>query len=167
MGIREAINRYKVLTIGTACVFVVGAVAMTVFQMRGSSSAPSGPVGGKAYFSADDGKTWFLDEVKNVPPFKKDGKDAVRAYVFSASDGTKFVGYLERYSAVGKKHIEEALTLKDSLEDPFMAAANFVQFKKPGEAEWIGAANPRAAQVQDVVSPKGKNDAISWVAPPQ
>ena len=64
------------------------------------------PAGAMRYFSTDDGKTWFADEATKLAPFRKDGKDAVRAYVFKCADGKKFIAFLERLTPEGKKKVE-------------------------------------------------------------
>jgi hypothetical protein len=64
----------------------------------------------KAFFTTDDGKSFFVDRFDRVPPFRKDGKTAVRAQVFSCDDGrTKFVGYLEMYAPLDKAALEDVL----------------------------------------------------------
>ena len=99
----------------------------------------------------------------------KDGKEAVRAYVYRASDGTEFVGFMERYSVEGKKILEAALARppEQQTDDPFMAVAGALEWKKPGDADWVSASDPRAERVVKVVSPKGASDTVSPVPPAQ
>ena len=52
----------------------------------------------KAWFTTDDGVTWFADDMTKVAPFDHDGKTAVECKVYTYDGGkTKFVGYLIRY----------------------------------------------------------------------
>ena len=166
MGIHERMNKNKTMAMSVACLLIVTAVVLIALQARGGGDGTPDPTGGKAFFSTDDGKTWFAADAMTVPPFNKDGKEAVRAYVYRAGDGTEFVGYLERYTPVGKKSLKAALAQPEQLtEDPFSTVAGELQVKKPGDAAWISASDPRAAKVQTVVSPKGKSDVVSPVSP--
>lgn len=170
MGIRETINRHKNITVGVACLLIVGAFALIVLQSFGGGASASGGAGSRLFFSTDDGKTWFLDDSKNIPPFTKDGKEAVRAHVYRTSDGTEFVGSLERYTPAGKKLLEASLLRpphEQAVDDPYMAVDGSRQVKKPGDATWVSVNDPRAEAVQDPVSPKGKGNAVTSVAPPQ
>jgi hypothetical protein len=163
MGVRETLNRYKAVTMGAALVVTIGALTFAVLQVRGGGPPTSVNLNGKVFFTTDDGKTWFVDDVRNIPPFAKDGKDAVRAHVYRTSDGTKFVGYLERYSPASRKALAAALAkpVQDQLEDPYASAE--IQCKKPGEATWVSMSDPRSQSVMTVVSPKGAGDKVSPV----
>jgi len=168
MGIREKVNKNPGIAVGAALAIVVLAIGFIVMQTRGGA-ASSEAVAGKLFFTNDDGKTWFIDDATNIPPFAKDGKEAVRAYVFRTGDGTQFVGFLERYSPAGKKALDAAMALpiEQQTEDPFLANAGAMQWKKPGDAEWVGASDPKADAVTKVVSPKGASDTLTPVAPGQ
>ena len=163
MGIREALNRNHKVTIGAAAVVTMGAIVFMVLQVRGGGPPTGVNLNGKVFFSTDDGKTWFVDDVRNIPPFTKDGKDAVRAHVYRTSDGTKFVGYLERYSPASRKALAAALAkpAQDQLEDPYASAE--LQCKKPGDATWVSMSDPKAQSIMNVVSPKGAGDKVSSV----
>jgi hypothetical protein len=167
MGIREKVNQNSGIAIGAACAVILLAIGFIVMQTRGG--AAGGGAAGMVFFTTDDGKTWFADDPKNIAPFQKDGKEAVRAYVFRAGDGTEFVGYLERYTPAGKKSLEAALVRppEEQIDDPFLAVAGAVQWKKPGDKEWVGANDPKAGSVTKVVSPKGESDTVTHVAPGQ
>ena len=57
--------------------------------------------------TVDDGATYFPDDANKIPPFTKDGKEAVRARVFSCDGGkTKYVAYLERITPKAKAAID-------------------------------------------------------------
>jgi hypothetical protein len=169
MGIREKLNQHRNITIGATCAVILLAIGLLVWQTRGASAAGSATVGGKLFFTTDDGKTWFIDDAKNIPPYMKNGKEAVRAYVYRTGDGKEFVGFLERYSPAGKKTLDAAMAkpAEQQMEDPFLATAGAVQWKKPGEATWVSVNDPRAEEIAKVVSPKGAGDPVSVVAPTQ
>src|SRR5688500_18453397 len=63
----------------------------------------------KAFYTIDDGATYFVDDIAKLAPFQKDGKEAVRAHVFEC-DGKQIVGYLEKYTSQAKIQIEKAAT---------------------------------------------------------
>src|SRR5262245_29469532 len=101
MGVREALNQSRKVKWGVFAGIVL--LAVIGFLWSSGSGGGAGTSGTNAYFSTDDGKSWFVDDANKVPPFPKNGKDAVRAYVYKAPDGTKFVSHLERYTPDAKK----------------------------------------------------------------
>ena len=87
--------------------------------------------------------TRFADDVKKVPPFIKDGKEAVRVHVYKCKDGKKFVAYLERLTPESKKALD-AFNSKDPKTVNPGDAANIgmmmqegVEYKKPGDKQWV------------------------------
>lgn len=170
MGVREKLNQNPSVAIGLVGVVIVFAAVLVFLQLRSTGAAPAAGNVGKVFFTNDDGKTWFIDDAKNIPPFQKDGKEVVRAYVYRTGDGTEFVGFLERYSPEGKQILDKALSLpaeQQQFEDPFLTVSAMVQWKKPGAAGWVSVSDPRADQIAKVVSPKGVGDPVTPVAPGQ
>src|SRR5947207_15643246 len=104
VGVRETLNRYPKIT--AAVIGVILLAVVYLFWSSGIGGIAAGRSGTQAYFSTDDGKSWFVDDAKKIPPFQKNGKDAVRAYVYKCPDGTKFVSHLERYTPEAKKMLE-------------------------------------------------------------
>ena len=88
MGIRETLNKNPGITTGATAGIILLAVGFIIYQLSGGGT-PS--VATKAYFTIDDGKTWFSDDINKVPPFDKDGKQAVKAYVYECPGGKPFV----------------------------------------------------------------------------
>jgi len=74
----------------------------------------------QAFFTTDDGKTWFAAEVTNIPPFDRDGKQACGAIVIRCGSGEPFVHHLESYPPEVRKQLEDAV-----------AAATIVRKKSP------------------------------------
>jgi hypothetical protein len=139
--------------------------ALFAFQMRGSGALTAS--GGNAFFSVDDGKSWFADDATKVPPFTKDGKEAVRAHVYRSADGTKFVNHLERFKPEAKQALEDAKKADQQLKqrpDRTAIQSAYIggrEVKRPGDANWVNAANFRdAAQVVAVKCPHGGTDAV-------
>ena len=124
MGIREAINRHpKISTTAVVCLAVVGLVAIGL-ELRGDDGKPPA----KNFFSADDGKSWFVDSTKKLPPFDYQGGKAVRCYLFKGPKG-KFVGLLEKYSDDTRAQLVSKAGQPSPSELPVLV-------KKPGETDW-------------------------------
>src|SRR4051812_38658926 len=104
VSVSEAINNHRLITVcGTLAAVIIGAALLIFLPAGGSNARPTD----LAYFSNDDGATWFADDAKKVAPFDKDGRPAYLAHVFTCDGGkTKFVLYLERYSTAAKKMID-------------------------------------------------------------
>jgi hypothetical protein len=146
------------------CAVLLLGIAFTLMSMR-RAAAPV--AGARAFFSVDDGKTWFADDATKLPPFDKAGKQAVRAYVYRSGNGTEFVNYLERFKPEARRALEDASRPDPNPKVPPNQAAiqsayiGGREVKRPGDANWIATANSRdAAQVQAVKSPDGSTDAV-------
>jgi hypothetical protein len=115
----------------------------------------------KAFFTTDDGATWFADDIDKVPPFDKDGKMAVRAHVFRCGHGKTFVDHLERYTPQAKRLLEQAGAENRTPDaDPELAAAvmNY-QVKRPGGQEWVPINDvARSMQITTVRCPEGTQE---------
>lgn len=165
MGIRETINRRPYPVLAGAGVAIVIAISVCVAGWRSQGTAPA-TAAKYAYFSDDDGRTFFRDSGDKVAPFDYGGKEAVAAHVFACNNGTKFVGYLERaQSAKARDEIEKArramieaaarmaVPMPDSeLVDQIR---NNTEVKRPGEKAWIAANSPKSARVFAVTCPDG------------
>lgn len=85
VSLRQKINGNPAV-IAAFAVVLIGITGWFSFKSIRGSGAPYIPT--QAYFSSDDGKTWFADDKKKAPPFKAaDGKDAVQAVVVSCKGG--------------------------------------------------------------------------------
>jgi hypothetical protein len=94
MGIREKINEGTVgviVGVGT----LIAAITIAAFYLW-----PAGPHINyrQAFYSDDDGQTYFEDSIYKFAPFDHDGKTAVLAIVYQDTHNNKFVAYLERYT---------------------------------------------------------------------
>jgi hypothetical protein len=156
MGIREWLNQHKSVSTGLAAVIVVGAGAAIFVQAR--SFAPTTGIG-KAYFTNDDGKTFFADDAVKFPPFDKDGKPAYRAFVFECN-GTRTVGYMSRYTEAGVAALTEAKKYQGSgkpppnIEQLKTIGTTGTEIKKPGDEKWISQANPGRTSAIRIVNCK-------------
>jgi hypothetical protein len=135
------------------------------FQLRGAGA--SADTRTRAFFSIDDGKTWFADDASKLPPFQKDGKQAVLARVYRCSNGTEFVNYLERFKPDAKQALENAAagdpTGKSKPDQNAIrnAYSGGREIKRPGGSNWIASSNYReASQVMAVKCPNGDTNAV-------
>lgn len=141
------------IAVCVGAVVVLGALLIWHCQ----SGGPPPVLAGDAFFSGDDGKTFFIDSSERIPPFQHKGTDAVGARVFVGAPGGKpFVGYLERFSPAGQARAEELQAERAAGKgqpgaDPVLMAN--MELKRPGEAEWIKASDPRAVAIRKVMSP--------------
>jgi hypothetical protein len=144
VGIRETLNRNPSITTGATIGVIVLAIIFIVYQLWPAGNDYVPPA--KAFFSIDDGASWFEEDAEKVPPFSHNGKEAVRAHVYACNDGTKFVGYLERYNAEGKAKLEKILaSVKDGKYPPerFEIDETHKEYKKPGPRyKWVTARSP-------------------------
>jgi hypothetical protein len=124
LGIRETMNRNSVL----AAVVIVCAIAtcgvVIGVELRGNKGAPPK----YAYYTTDDGKTWFSDLSIRLPPFDHNGSPAVRCFVFTGPNG-KFAGLLEKLSDDTRDRLAKTGDQIPPFGTPIMV-------KKPGEMEW-------------------------------
>jgi hypothetical protein len=173
VGIREKINQNpRQTTIVTAAIVLV-AILFILWQACSGGPGSSGYVSSKAFFSTDDGKTFFVDSSSNIPPFMKDGKMAVRAQVFTCDDGkTKFVGYLEMYTPQEKAMLEQMAKGGNKGGTPMYAGyGGQAMVKQPGAPPqmWIPLAPQTTVAYQTVVQPKcpggGSQENLSRVFP--
>jgi hypothetical protein len=159
---------------GIAAGVVVLVLALIVYRMGAfeGSYEPTAAIS-KAYFSDDDGATWFADDRAKVPPFERNGKTAHGAEMFTCDGGkTLFVGWLRRYTPEAKKRREQMAqratgqspTIFGEMEDP-----SGVEIKKPktGEKGWVRQTDPSAEQVRDVKCPDGSVTNLEPAPPPE
>lgn len=157
MGLREKLNQNSRLTISVVGVTAMLATAFVVMQVfAGRKAFPlKSP---EAYFSDDDGKTFFVASDDSVAPFDHNGKQAMRASVFECC-GKRYVGYLERYTADAHKL---KVAGKGTRETDMFGR----EVKKPGESKWVNAHDLAAAsKITDVRCPHGANASPEPVGP--
>jgi hypothetical protein len=167
MNLRTSFSGKPIRAIAVALVLLLAGLAIIASQLR-SASAPVSQ--SQAFFTIDDGKTWFADDAAKLPPFDKDGKQAVRAYLFRSAKGKVFVNHLERFRPDAKQAIEQASkpdpSQKTAGPPKHLAAIQSAytggrEVKRPGDGKWIGTGNFRdAGQVMTVKCPDGSTDAL-------
>jgi len=168
VGIRETLNQNPGITTGATAAIILIALGFIIWQFTGGGG-PS--IQNAAFFSTDDGETWFEDEITKLAPFEKDGKQAYRVYVFTCDGGsTKFVSHLERYTEEAKKKIEEMRNAPEKgPPNPMMfegVLMTGIEVKDPKSTQWVRQADfQRAQQVMMPVCPDGTKTNLEAVFP--
>lgn len=174
MGIRESLNKNPtVVTAATALIIVVAVVFIILQLAGGGGGSQTTGTPEQAWYTVDDGETWFADDAKKIPPFQHEGKEAVRIYLYTCDNGkTPFPGLLERFTPAGKKKQEELLARIESgqpgaemafIED---SAYNEKEVKKPRSpnARWIRIDRVPAEMMQ-VTCPDGSLENLQLYLP--
>jgi len=167
MGIRETIKKHSAMTVAATLVVAAGALA---YSLRDSGFGGPASASTKAFYTTDDGQSTFAADMSNLPPFERDGKPAVRVWMFSCDGGkTSFAGYLERYTPAAHKRLTAALAEQKAKQAtpslPIGPADSEV--KKPGAGNaWVSRANVvEAAKVTHVTCPPGSGGELEIVLP--
>ena len=160
-GVRESFLRKPKLPILLLAAIIVALIAVIWNNHRNAvAEANARP---QAYFSVDDGATYFVESADLIPPFDYKGKPAYRARVFAndAANQKKWVGYLERYTPQGKSQIERARRGEGDPESVVLRVlANSVEVKKPGQSNWVVISDASAKAIVEPKSPDGGPDGI-------
>jgi hypothetical protein len=133
MGILQS-AREKPAFVGAAAagITLIGVLAVG-FEMFGRSHrAPAAAK--EAFYSDDDGKTWFVDDIDKFPPFDHNGKPAYRAGVFRCGSAEPFVAYLQRFTDREKKELQAAIAKDPDQKSHWMQSP--AEIRKPGESTW-------------------------------
>ncbi|MDQ3441878.1 MAG: hypothetical protein M3478_16165 [Planctomycetota bacterium] len=167
MGIRETLNKNPAITTGATAAIILIAIGVIIYQVTGGGTPG---IATEAYYTIDDGKTWFEDDIAKIAPFDKDGKPAYKVYVYKCPGSDEFVSHLERYTKEGKAAMEAAQKSTDPnnpimMEDVQMTG---IEVKDPGTGDkgWVRQANSNAAaKIMELKCPDGKTDGIEPVVP--
>lgn len=154
MGIREKLNKP-----GAIALISIGFIALIAFIWFSRDSESESQIFiNKAYFTIDDGATFFVDDAHKLPPFDYQGKPAYQCMVY-LKDGKKFAGYLLRYPVEAKKRFEEAMKKNDpaiGMREGTLLKAS-LEVKAPGAGDWLAASSPAAVAI---MNPPGNPDPV-------
>ncbi|MFN4241613.1 MAG: hypothetical protein ACK4PI_00080 [Tepidisphaerales bacterium] len=165
MGIRETLNEKPQLVTGIAIGILALAVILIAVQLFGGSRRAEGRVSNKQFFTVDDGQTLFVDDISKIPPFDHQGKQAVRAKVFTCDGGrTRFVGYLERYSPQAIEAMQRAAAGGDNDTAQMQLEAG-LEVKRPGETRWTPFRDGEGYRIIAVQCPEGTPGPLEAVLP--
>jgi hypothetical protein len=169
VGLREVLNENPRASAGVGVTLFAAAVGWVVWSLAtggGEGAASQAAVQPKAWFSTDDGATWFADDEAKPSPFQTaDGKTAVKVVVFKCGHGKTFAAYLERRTPAAQL---AAVATKDS-KNPYanqMAGQLYgTQVKPPKTGAWVLMNDPAAVKIVTPVCPEGSQDHIDLVVP--
>ena len=158
MGLRESINQNPAVTTGATIgviLITLGVIIWNTFFADGSVP-PVNVADLKAFYSSDDGASFV------VGPFgKRYAEDVVVANVFTCDGGkTKFIAYLERYSAEARKVLKDRQSAPASGPDGSEVIIEAgTQVKPPKSGKWVGRNSNEGAAVMKVACPGGSGTA--------
>jgi hypothetical protein len=163
--LRETINKSKSGMLVLGVLLLAGSTVAIIVQAR--NMGPKGGVG-DAYFTVDDGKTFFVGDRLKISPFEHEGKQAVRAHVFECG-GKRVVGYMSRFTPESIQVLNEAKASRASGKPPAnigklqSLGTTGTEMKRPGSEKWILASDPGAQSMRVFKCPDGK--VVSEVLP--
>ena len=161
VGLRETLNNNSKITTGVTISIIVVVLGYIIYASTGHGPGAA-PVLNRAFYTVDDGATWFTDDINKIPPFDHDGKQAVRAHLYRC-DGKTFVNHMERYTAEAHKRLQQQASGPSSgSADAPSADAGGSEVKSPGEEKWVSANDPAAAKI---IQPKCKDGKPELVLP--
>jgi len=159
MGLRQAIqNRAGVVALIAVATIAISVISL-VIQAAGVHRTPTV----KAFFSCDDGKTWFKDDGTKAFPFQHDGEPAYRAQIFRCGE-TEFCAYLESLPENVKEGID---VLPDGLARvaALQSASDQILVKKPGGTAWVNPGQKDYASITTPLGPDGTKHEVTPVNP--
>lgn len=164
MSVRQFAHRNGMVVAGFGVLLTLTCGWLIVSQARSMYSA--GGVPGGAFYTIDDGKTWFEDELNKPTPFMTGGKEAVEAHVFSC-DGKEFVAYLTRYNGKAKAAIEEFNAARKAgkpVDGELAKKMSFAsmagkQYKRPGDKTWVPQG--QSAEISRMTAPKCDDSSLA------
>jgi len=162
MGVRAYINQNLWIGYVAGIAGILLALASLWYSETSASRAANALT--QAWFSDDDGATWFADSQWMIPPFDHNGKMADRAYIYSCNGAkSPFCAFLSRFTPAAKKALDDAhQAARDGKAPPPAGlyerlASTSLEFKKPGQSTWVNIQDPRVALVRKIDCPPGSN----------
>ena len=150
MGIREKLNENPMIAGGVTAGITLIAVVWCIWYAYTSCNPGGTPAFTQAWYTteqdkatfttSDEGKLFFADKATKLAPFDKNGKEAVRVYLYTCDGKTLKVGFLERYTPEAKAALEKAAGRKGPPQpgdpDVMDLQMNGREIKKPG-GKWV------------------------------
>jgi hypothetical protein len=151
MSLREAVNRNQLLTGAIIAAVLLLSIVLVIYRVTGSGAGV-----GKAYYTDDDGQSLFADSASRLPPFQRDGREAVRAVVLTCDGGHgRFIGWLEKYTPEAQAAYERQGADSSPSRAMMGPMASGVLVKKPGDSLWVSQQDPRYLRIVGIVCPDG------------
>lgn len=148
---------------GIVVVIAAAAIAVSVISMFIQASGQHRKPTAKAFFSCDDGKTWFKDDASKAFPFQHGGKPAYRAEIFRCGQ-TEFCAYLESLPENVKEGVD---AVSDGLARAaaLQSASDQILLKRPGDTVWVSPGEKNYAAITTPVCPDDTKQAVTAVNP--
>jgi hypothetical protein len=140
----------------TAMIVVPLALLCLIITLwRLSAGANPSQAVAQAYYSDDDGATWFTGPGNRIMPFDHQGKPAVGAAVFVDATGKRVVGYLIRHSAAAREAFKRAKAAGRGIES--VSVQPMLEARRPQSpsAAWIPDNDPEFMVVTHPTNPDG------------
>jgi hypothetical protein len=115
MGVREKLNNNPALVGGVVVVVVILALIITYVRMPKQTKVE---IPDSAFFTDDEGLTYFEDDSDKIVPYERNGKTVYRAWVYRCGSDKPFVGVIGRYTAAGRELLEENKTKPKKDQEP-------------------------------------------------
>lgn len=146
MGIRDVLNKNKSAVVILMILLVAGAIALGMWLNQPGADAFD--VALMAYYSVDDGRTYFVDAANKLTPFDHQGKQAYSVRVYRCPDKPgPVVGYLERIEEKNRLAAEQATKAQKPTGDIERLVSAHREVKRPGETTWVNANTPAGERV--------------------
>jgi hypothetical protein len=161
--IREKLNKNP-LWAGLIAVVCLGILGAVVFWPKEEQDQAVINYSGKQFFTVDDGATYFVADVTNIPPFTHEGKTAYRVKVYTCEDGKEIVSHLERYNEAALKRIRDmdGGTIKHPVAAlQYLDGAFAMEVKKPGDNQWLRRGHPQYDNILMATCPDGSP--VTWL----
>lgn len=147
MGLREFLEKNKKFVVPGFFGAAVLLLGFSVWNTRQDRQLP-GPIS-QAFYTDDEGKTYFVDALEKTFPFDRNGKTAYRAYVFTCDDkGKPFVGMIGRQAkSTSGPAVDKRYTTNQQVAP--------IEVKKPGDDKWVPFMSAEGQKLLASVCPSG------------
>jgi hypothetical protein len=160
VGIRETLNQNPAITTAATVVIIVVTLGLIIYQTWDFGEPRYEPPA-KAWFTVDDGKTWFADEISKQPSFDYGGRTAYRVFVYTCDDRkTVFAGYLMRYTAEARQKLAQGAADDPAVQELLSGAGVEVKAPLTGEQGWIKRNDPKAAALMQPICKETNSPAV-------
>ncbi|MGA2501500.1 MAG: hypothetical protein ABSH20_27485 [Tepidisphaeraceae bacterium] len=162
MGIQEKINEKPALFAGTAIAVIVVAIVVSIVYWRSGKSGGNLVPVTKIFFTEDDGQSYFPAPYERLAEDFKGplGKPAVRAHVFQHRGEKPVVGWMETYTADGKRLLAQYYSdpaRKGTAPPETLELEKQRMVKRPGAGAWLSAlAGGEATQIPIMARKNGE-----------
>jgi hypothetical protein len=152
MGVRELIDRQKRWMI-PAVVVGIGACAVSAWHSYHENDLPG--MVERAYYSDDDGQSYFAEDVAKGYSFDHGGKQASRVFVYRCGSGKPFVGVLVRPAGQAPAPTASNLRYKGQAGPP-----PALEVRKPGQTKWVLTGTGEGLNLLKSLCPDGNPEAV-------